>query len=592
MELFDSGKPLLDYFPFKTPRPMQIESLELIDKAFATGKKYVILEAPVGAGKSPMAISIARKYGDAHILTSQKLLQAQYHRDFKDIFVMQGKSNYWCDINRMYCGSRDCNQPTAYCNSTQITGRKYEGPVKFGQDALRALKTQGAAGEAVEFSGVRDVWNLKHKSDTYQLKACEYRARKTAAMISDITIHNFQSFLYQGVLAGGFEPRKMLVIDEAHNIEGVIMQFFTIEIRDIMFPGCVLPEFRDLKHIIQFLTEDDYSIPIRTEKLTHNVTSNMTDEKSRLAYLRILKIIAINDGQYTEAQHYERIIQKIELFISYVANNVDFVFEVKKGYSKKSRQAYNALLIKPVYIKFWMNNLFDMGDKVFLTSATILDRDIFCRNLGLRIDDCVFIQMPSEFPVANRPIFVMNDCLPLSYATTETCMPKILEYIDKICTCDKYKSERGIIHTHSFEITKRIKAHVKSSRFLFADDFDGNRQKMLERHATGYNTILVSPSMHEGLDLYDDMSRFQIIIKLPYPGMDVQVKCRLNKYRDQSWYNWLTALKLVQSYGRSIRHKDDWADTYILDGAFKKFYNTSSTKRLLPQWFLDAVSFH
>jgi ATP-dependent DNA helicase DinG len=57
--------------------------------------------------------------------------------------------------------------------------------------------------------------------------------------------------------------------------------------------------------------------------------------------------------------------------------------------------------------------------------------------------------------------------------------------------------------------------------------------------------------------------------------------------RDEQWYRWQTALKLVQGYGRSIRSKDDWATTYILDGAFGYF--VTKNRNILPDWFLQAI---
>jgi Rad3-related DNA helicase len=38
---------------------------------------------------------------------------------------------------------------------------------------------------------------------------------------------------------------------------------------------------------------------------------------------------------------------------------------------------------------------------------------------------------------------------------------------------------------------------------------------------------------------------------------DKVIKERMNL--DQKWYGWLTALKMVQSIGRSVRSKTDWA---------------------------------
>ncbi|MGC2575701.1 MAG: helicase C-terminal domain-containing protein [Candidatus Nitrosopolaris sp.] len=55
----------------------------------------------------------------------------------------------------------------------------------------------------------------------------------------------------------------------------------------------------------------------------------------------------------------------------------------------------------------------------------------------------------------------------------------------------------------------------------------------------------------------------------------------------EQWYNWQTALRLVQGYGRSIRSKEDWAKTYVLDSAFGPFVKKNTN--ILPNWFTQAI---
>ena len=84
-------------------------------------------------------------------------------------------------------------------------------------------------------------------------------------------------------------------------------------------------------------------------------------------------------------------------------------------------------------------------------------------------------------------------------------------------------------------------------------------------------TVLLSPSMTEGVDLKGDLSRFQILCKVPYPWLgDPIIRKRMKKY--PSWYPLQTAMTVVQSVGRSVRNKNDKAVTYILDADWNKFY--------------------
>ncbi|MGB6531255.1 MAG: hypothetical protein WBF33_24370, partial [Candidatus Nitrosopolaris sp.] len=69
-------------FPFPTKRESQFGVLNQIGTAFASGYKYIVLEAPTGFGKSPVAIATALTLGTSYICTSTKDLQSQYARDF------------------------------------------------------------------------------------------------------------------------------------------------------------------------------------------------------------------------------------------------------------------------------------------------------------------------------------------------------------------------------------------------------------------------------------------------------------------------------------------------------------------------------
>jgi superfamily II DNA or RNA helicase len=56
-------------FPYASYRPGQRAALEAARDAFKRGKKYVVIEAPTGAGKSGIAVTLAREAKNAYILT-------------------------------------------------------------------------------------------------------------------------------------------------------------------------------------------------------------------------------------------------------------------------------------------------------------------------------------------------------------------------------------------------------------------------------------------------------------------------------------------------------------------------------------------
>jgi len=226
-------------------------------------------------------------------------------------------------------------------------------------------------------------------------------------------------------------------------------------------------------------------------------------------------------------------------------------------------------------------------------SATILDFNTFCRNLGLDKDNVKFIEVGSDFPVENRPIYQLNTAY-LNYSSMQidTVQAKLAETIDKIMS--HHADEKGIIHTTSYAQVRFIERllSTENRNRLISTDPEIPREEIVAKHwnshANGENaadSVLISPSLHTGLDLKDEQSRFQIVVKIPYPSKADRWIAKKLQLDGGRWYNWQTSLRLVQACGRSIRSKDDWAKTYVLDSAFSRFVRENK----LPVWFKEAI---
>jgi Rad3-related DNA helicase len=115
-----------------------------------------------------------------------------------------------------------------------------------------------------------------------------------------------------------------------------------------------------------------------------------------------------------------------------------------------------------------------------------------------------------------------------------------------------------------------------------------NRDEVLKVHINSVEpTVLLSPSMMEGVDLKDDLSRFQIMCKVPFPYLgDLVVKKRMEK--NEKWYPYMTAKSIIQSLGRSIRNETDHAISYILDSDWDRFF--SKNRNLFPNEFNTLIS--
>ena len=238
---------------------------------------------------------------------------------------------------------------------------------------------------------------------------------------------------------------------------------------------------------------------------------------------------------------------------------------------------------KPIDVApFTEEYLFKSGKKVLMMSATIINKEAFCEVLGIPQDQCAFISIPSPFPIENRPIF-FSPIGSMAMRSIDSSLPRLAQAVKAILA--EHKNEKGIIHCHSYKVANYLKRNIRSRRLLAHNST--NRDQVLYDHINSDKpTVLLSPSMTEGVDLKGDASRFQILCKVPYPYLgDKLIRKRMNKWK--WWYPLQTIKSIVQAVGRSIRTKDDRAITYILDSDWDRFY--SRNKELFPDDFRNSI---
>jgi ATP-dependent DNA helicase DinG len=542
---------LRDHFPFAEIRGNQAPALDKLAQWLQDPtKKFFILEGPTGFGKSPVDIACASHakttpgYGQfqqgAYILTPQKTLAEQYMKDFSSMGLVElkGRANFTCQRHTHGEEVADCE---AGAMMNEATGLE--------------------------------------KCDN-----CPYRIAKDIFVANPFGTTNFAYYLNETLHAGELENRNLLVLDEGHNTEDQILTLTDTTIKEWRcneYGVGKLPIFNEGENekVLQWL--DKVFAPAAVEhgsKLSESFRATRDEERAKYAK----KIKALDN-----------FMQRINMFRNAADQSEWYCWS---DWNAKRRMGTGDLYIKPLTARLFADDmLFNKAQKILITSATILDFGTFMQNLGISRQNAVTMAVNSEFPVENRPIFY-NPVGSMSYNNgiktdhIDVTLPKMAREIEKLLT--RYAANKGIIHTNSYKINKYIVDYLKTtqhaSRVITHDSAKGAREKAQADHINSPEpTVLISPSMTEGLDLKDDLSRFQILCKVPYPALDPYVRARMRRTGGQEWYAWQTSLKLVQATGRSNRHKNDQADTYILDSDFAQFIGKNN--RRLPKYWLDAI---
>lgn len=530
------------YFPIRyTPKDYQIDALDFIKKSITTGRKYLLLNLPTGCGKSFLSVGMFSNWYKNYInqnakfdiLTNSKILQQQYLRDFDFVNNYKGRSNYYCDKYDTDCGN--------------------------GKELCRILKSP--------------------------CDSCPYDIAKNKWLAGDIGLTNFHLFntlsLYQTDLLKRREG-NVLIIDESHDFESVFSDFLSTKIsaKTLKKCGFTLKEIETLDD--KFISKIKY-LNKYVEFLERKLIPMLEDKKGQFEN----EITSASAKKKTEIGGY---IQNIEgkllsfkhLFESYANDPENVVLDI---FINKNDKMYSGteLVTQHVWVYEYIHEyIWKHYDHIIFMSASILDKKMFSFINGLEDELTSYYEIPTPFPANNRKIYYMK-VGKMSWTSKEETFKKQLPWIKKILA--KYKNNKGIIHTTNYEITEWLKENLMDERLLFHETED--RNEILEKHLSSTKpTVLVSPSMMSGIDLKDDLARFQILLKVPYPNISSN-KIKSRQKSNSDWYVWKTVVDTLQSYGRAVRSDTDYAEMYILDSNFSDLLKYNS--HIIPDYMLKAI---
>lgn len=527
------------YFPLKyKPRQQQIEMFNRTKSSINNGKKFVLLNAPVGAGKSYYAIMILNWYRNFinnnarfDIITNSKILQQQYKNEFDFIKDLRGQSNYDCIRHKTDC--------------------------RNGKELNKATKQMPCGN-------------------------CPYDAAKENWTNGDISLtnfHLFNSFAFYVPSTLDDRNSNVLIIDEAHSFEEVFCDFISFKLSPRILKSYGMEEqiiesyarkFANIKTVgnfINFINKDFFPYIMQLKQDFIDSLNDAPNDKIKQLYVGFITYIDSAE-------------EKINgLLADYEKNEYNWTLDITK-----SKVGELELNMQPIWGIVYLDDMvWSRYDHVIFMSGSILDKNMFSFLNGFDESLTDYYDLPSTFPVQNRPLYYYQ-AGKMTYDQKEQTFKEQLKIIEKILR--KYKDDRGIIHTTNYEIARWLEESIKDKRLLFHETED--REEQLDKMKRKKGSVIVSPSMTSGISLDDDLSRFQIILKVPYPNISSN-KIKARQAANRKWYAWRTIVDIVQAYGRSTRSDTDWSHTYILDSSFSDIIRMN--RKMLPDYFVEAIKY-
>ena len=531
-----------------TWRPFQIETILSICEAILNNTHNdIVLDAPTGTGKSIIAMACAwviEKFNkDSYICVSDLLLQKQYEDDILNLKLdwssIKGIDNYTCNENGLKLSLGNCK--------------------------VNRIKPKTLACYA----------------------NCTYFSARNRALDSSTCVLNYSYYLLQTNYTGLFKSRSVVFLDEAHNLDSIIHRHYAPRLnRPLENTLQELENMIDLPKSyrsnysriwLSFYTINDHTIWLECLKqveliLTnvniygrHWISSNSTvDENSKLS---TFQINVLNKLDFVKDVHC-----KVEDFVDLIAIDSSLITRSLSS----DEVAFNYLDTRQMMYVFFKKHTYK---RVYM-SATWGNLD---KSLSyLNIKDPLHIKIPNEFDYSKSKYKVLGNH-GLNFYLKKQNMNLAVNDVDY---CLDIESEvNGIIHTNSYEFTSAVLNYSRHKDRMISYTDSATKKLAIEKLKTTTNSILVGPSIMEGVNLPDDMCRFIICFKTPYMSLsDNFIKRKAQK--NQSWYYYKTALLVEQSVGRGMRHKDDWCNVYFIDKSFKSLFKK---KHLFSTEFLSRL---
>lgn len=353
-------------------------------------------------------------------------------------------------------------------------------------------------------------------------------------------IYNYHTYLAHKLY------RSVLVIDEAHN---------------------VLPLIRD--RLAVTLWQHDYKYP-----------HNMYRPEQIDQWVRTLPL--------NKQRH-----AKVQLLLDSVCGrNPTHIFQrttmafAGKGTIRGQPEMRECIRLLPVDIKdappmLWPREV----EKIVLLSATIGPKDI--EQLGMgggSARKVCYIDCDSPIPAASRPI-IFDPVISVNRNNMEESVRKIASYILQIA--EDRPQEKGVIHA-TYQMASMLRAHLlPGGRFMYhTRDSKTDIYNQFRSSPAKSGAVLIASGMYEGIDLPEDLGRWQVISKIPWLSLGDPAVAHLAA-KDPDYYLWETIKSTIQACGRICRTENDYGITYILDGSFARILDEGD--KFLPQWYKDAI---
>lgn len=553
-------------------RPQQIEMAEAVLTCLKDNKR-LLAEGGTGIGKSFAYLIPAILSGEKTVISTASIaLQDQLiNKDLKflqktldqkfSFAMLKGKNNYLC-MKR----EREFSELT-------------DSFMKF-----RNWAAETETGDKDELHFIPDFWaSVCGDSDDCSVNLCAYfmdcfyYRHYRSLYEKDILVVNHHLLMYDVLSDFKLLPfHEQLIIDEAHQIEGVISDVLgsTLNYVRVMW---LLYRLRGLKIAVDHLFEpvDSFfkrkDVPLGTvTPVPEAIIEALSGLKDMFAFDKVIN--RLNAGK--ESLENGELKDRIETTVNYIKaleiTIADFIKREDEDKVYYMTVNKNGLELRSSLVECGgpFVNLADGYSSVVMTSATMTVGGSFgFLKERLGITDFREMVIDSPFDFRKQAVLFIDKDLPSPVKeNSRDFQDKSLEVIERLINASK---GRALVLFTSYAHLRFVSENIKTD-YEFKSQGDMPPARLIDWFKKTANPVLLATATFwQGIDIKGEKLSMVIIVKLPFgsPGDPVyDEKCRR---LGGQWFSSLALpsaiLTLRQGIGRLIRGTSDYGVNAILD---------------------------
>ncbi|MFB6129251.1 MAG: helicase C-terminal domain-containing protein, partial [Salinigranum sp.] len=497
-------------FPAPSFRGNQREALRDVRDAFAAGNDVVLVRAPTGSGKSLLARAVAGAARTVEEATPADATGAYYTTPqvsqlddvaddelLSDLSVVRGKSNYTC-----------------------ILPDEEETPV----DRAPCARERGYD------------CTVQHR--------CPYFSDRAIASSRSIAAMTLAYFM-QTAGSEVFRKRDVVVVDEAHGLSEWAEMYATIDLTPRTVPvwdDVGVPDVAD--------ADDAVDRTARFAETLAGVCSRAKDD--------LLAKPELTPDEAARRDRLQELISDLNWFVEDyrdASSPTTWVVDQPDGEG-------GPITVKPLDPERYLHHtVWDRGNRFALLSATILNKDAFCRQVGLDPANVALVDVDHTFPLERRPLYDVTQGK-MTYEHRDGTLPKVARLLVRLMA--HHPDEKGLVHCHSYAIQSRLRERLAAfgvGARVRAHDRENRDAELEAWKATDAPELFLSVKMEEALDLKGDLARWQVLCKAPYLNTNDSRVARRLEEGQWAWYHRAALRTVIQACGRVVRAPDDYGAT-------------------------------